>query len=137
MQEIVIGMSHRGRLSVLHHTAGKPFWKIIREFTGKNLKTNFDGYGESGDVKYHMWSRYKRKTKKGEVMVVCMPNPSHLDTVNPVCEGYTRAAQKYMKIKSSGQSEQLKYMSIILHGDASFQGQGINYELMQMADLDD
>jgi len=87
MDEIVIGMSHRGRLSVLHHTTGKPFWKIIREFTGKNLKKDFDGYGEAGDVKYHMWSKIKRKTEEGEIDIVCMPNPSHLDTVNPICEG--------------------------------------------------
>lgn len=94
MNEIVIGMPHRGRLSVLHHTAGKPFWKILREFTGKNIKNEFDEYGESGDVKYHMWYRQERVTKKGKINIVLLPNPSHLDTINPVCEGYTRAAQK-------------------------------------------
>jgi 2-oxoglutarate dehydrogenase E1 component len=55
MNEIVIGMPHRGRLSILHHVSGKPFWKILREFTGKNIKNEFGKYGESGDVKYHMW----------------------------------------------------------------------------------
>lgn len=66
-----------------------------------------------------------------------LPNPSHLDTINPVAEGYTRAAQKYESVRVDKQVDRTKYISVLLHGDASFAGQGINYELMQMSDLSD
>jgi len=93
--EVVIGMAHRGRLSVLAHTIGQPYETILREFKGERTieAVVADPEGGSGDVKYHLGAEGVRKTASGEITVTLCANLSHLEAVDPVVEGRTRAEQ--------------------------------------------
>lgn len=126
VEEIVIGMAHRGRLNVLANTLNKTYAKIFSEFEGKEYEDNlFDG-----DVKYHLGFSSEVITNNGnKVQVTLAPNPSHLEAVDPVVEGIVRS-----KIDTYLQDEE-KIIPILIHGDASISGQGIIYELVQMAEL--
>ena len=124
----VMGMAHRGRLNILANIFGKPTQDIFSEFDGKDYdKEYFDG-----DVKYHLGLTSQRKTKSGKkINLNLAPNPSHLETVGAVIEGITRAKQdKYFPGDFS------KVLPIAVHGDAAVAGQGIVYEIVQMAQLD-
>jgi len=126
-KEFVIGMPHRGRLNVLANILGKNPKEIFSEFEGKEYEDELI----LGDVKYHLGYTSVRQTNKGEaVKLTLSPNPSHLETVNPVVEGITRARidQKY-----NGDSKGI--CPILIHGDASIAGQGIVYEVLQMSQL--
>ncbi len=126
VKEIVIGMAHRGRLNVLANIFKKPTADIFNEFEGKG----YDIEGFDGDVKYHLGSTRKITSNSGkEVKMTLAPNPSHLEAVGPVVEGITRA-----KIDGhlNGSKEALP---IVIHGDASVSGQGVVYEVVQMAHL--
>lgn len=128
VEQFVMGMAHRGRLNVLANIFGKPTQDIFSEFDGKDYdKEYFDG-----DVKYHLGLTANRKTTSGKsINVNLAPNPSHLETVGAVIEGITRAKQdKYFPNDFS------KVLPIALHGDAAVAGQGIVYEIVQMAHLD-
>ena len=127
VETFVIGMPHRGRLNVLESVLRKPTSDILREFKGAIN----DAYG-TGDVKYHLGMSITRDLAKVQkkVHLSLVPNPSHLEAVNPVVEGKTRAKQYY-----SNDSKREKNISVLLHGDASFAGQGINYETFGLSDL--
>ncbi len=127
-EEFVIGMAHRGRLNVLANILGKSYKEIFKEFEGK-------AYEEAlfeGDVKYHLGYSSDTTTRNGKnVHISLSPNPSHLETVNPVVEGITRA-----KLDNKHNGNVDKIIPILIHGDASLSGQGIVYEVGQMAGLD-
>jgi 2-oxoglutarate dehydrogenase E1 component len=128
VQHFVMGMAHRGRLNILANIFGKETQDIFSEFDGKDYdKEYFDG-----DVKYHLGLTSERKTKSGKTININLaPNPSHLETVGAVIEGITRAKQdKYFPDDFS------KVLPIAVHGDAAVAGQGIVYEIVQMAQLD-
>ena len=129
VEQFVMGMSHRGRLNVLANIFGKSTQDIFSEFDGKDYDDDalFDG-----DVKYHLGLTSDRKTKSGKsININLAPNPSHLETVGAVIEGITRAKQdRYFPDNFS------KVLPIALHGDAAVAGQGIVYEIVQMAQLD-
>src|SRR5207244_1283290 len=93
--EVVIGMAHRGRLNVLAHTIGRPYETILREFEGERTleAVASDPEGGTGDVKYHLGAEGVRSTSDGEITVTLAANPSHLEALDPVVEGRTRAEQ--------------------------------------------
>ena len=128
VEQFVMGMAHRGRLNILANIFGKATQDIFSEFDGKDYdKEYFDG-----DVKYHLGLTSERTTKSGKkININLAPNPSHLETVGAVIEGITRAKQdKYFPDDFS------KVLPIAVHGDAAVAGQGIVYEIVQMAQLD-
>jgi 2-oxoglutarate dehydrogenase E1 component len=129
IEEFTIGMAHRGRLNVLANIMGKTYKEIFSEFEGKNYdaETSF-----GGDVKYHLGFSTDITSSTGKkVHLSLCPNPSHLETVNPVVEGQTRA-----KIDGKYNGDHNKISPILIHGDASIAGQGIIYEVLQMEKLD-
>ena len=128
VEEFVVGMAHRGRLNTLTNIFGKPAQDIFSEFDGKDYKEEvFDG-----DVKYHLGWTSKRPTDAGyQVNMNIAPNPSHLEAVNAVVEGITRAKQD-----NNYNGNTRKVMPILIHGDAAIAGQGVVYEVLQMAQLD-
>ena len=128
VEEFVVGMAHRGRLNTLTNIFGKPAQDIFSEFDGKDYEEEvFDG-----DVKYHLGWTSKRLTDGGfQVNMNIAPNPSHLEAVNAVVEGISRAKQD-----KNHQGESRKVMPILIHGDAAIAGQGVVYEVVQMAQLD-
>jgi len=128
VKQFVMGMAHRGRLSVLTNIFGKSPKDIFSEFDGKDYEeTIFDG-----DVKYHLGWTSKRETDSGKMVNMNIaPNPSHLETVNGIVQGITRAKQD-----SSHQENNSEVLPILVHGDAAFAGQGVVYEVIQMAKLD-
>ncbi|MCT8339600.1 2-oxoglutarate dehydrogenase E1 component [Flavobacteriaceae bacterium TK19130] len=128
VQEFVMGMAHRGRLSTLTNIFGKSAQAIFSEFDGKDYEQDiFDG-----DVKYHLGWTCKRKTDSGkEINLNIAPNPSHLETVGAVVEGIARAKQD-----DHHKENPSNVLPIIVHGDAAIAGQGIAYEIVQMAQLD-
>jgi 2-oxoglutarate dehydrogenase E1 component len=128
VKQFVMGMAHRGRLNVLTNIFGKSAKDIFSEFDGKDYEQAiFDG-----DVKYHLGWTSDRNTDGGKkININIAPNPSHLETVGAVVEGITRAKQdKYYKDDFS------QVLPIVVHGDAAIAGQGIVYEVVQMAKLD-
>ncbi len=129
MQEIVIGMAHRGRLNVLVNTLQKPFEQIFNEFEDHYIpESTADG---DGDVKYHMgFSADIATPDGGRVHVTLTPNPSHLEIVNPVVEGRVRAKQRL-----HGDSDRSRGMALLIHGDAAFMGQGPVAETLNLANL--
>jgi len=128
VKEFVMGMAHRGRLSTLTNIFGKSASDIFSEFDGKDYEEEvFDG-----DVKYHLGWTSDRLTDNGNrINLSIAPNPSHLETVGSVVEGITRAKQD--KLNSEDTS---KVLPIVVHGDAAIAGQGLVYEVVQMAQLD-
>lgn len=129
VQEVVIGMAHRGRLNVLANIMGKTYQQIFSEFEGT---AKLDQTMGSGDVKYHMGYGSELQAANGNtVHLKLMPNPSHLEAVNPVVVGFARAKADVMY-----KSEFDKILPILIHGDASIAGQGVVYEVLQMSDLD-
>lgn len=129
VESIIMGMPHRGRLNVLANVCRKPLNQIFTQFAG--LEAADDG---SGDVKYHLGTyieRLNRVTNKN-IRLAVVANPSHLEAVDPIVQGKTRAEQFYR-----GDGEGKKVMSILLHGDAAFCGQGVVYETMHLSDLPD
>lgn len=128
VQEVIVGMAHRGRLNVLANIFGKSYSQIFSEFEGKAFDTDL----MAGDVKYHMGSSNQIKALNGkEIKINLAPNPSHLETVDAVVEGITRA-----KAEEDYKDDYSKIIPILIHGDAAVAGQGIVYEVVQMAGLD-
>ena len=127
-KEFVVGMAHRGRLNTLAHIFGKPYREIFAEFEGKD----YDDDGEfDGDVKYHLGYSTDVVADNGkDVHLTLTPNPSHLEAVDPVVEGLCRAKiDNYLK-------EEKTIVPVLIHGDAAVAGQGVVYEVVQMAQLD-
>lgn len=128
VQEVVIGMAHRGRLNVLANVLRKTYDQIFSEFEG-NMP--IDMTMGSGDVKYHLGFHSDIPTPSGKVVnVQLLPNPSHLEVVDPIVAGYARA-----KADALYNSNYHKILPILIHGDAAVAGQGIIYELLQMSKL--
>ena len=127
VEEFVMGMAHRGRLNTLTNIFGKSSRDIFSEFDGKDYEeVVFDG-----DVKYHLGWTSKRSTDSGKkINMNIAPNPSHLETVGAVVEGITRA-----KLENKYDFDTNKVLPIIVHGDAAIAGQGLPYEIVQMARL--
>ena len=128
VEEVVIGMAHRGRLNVLVNIMGKTYQEIFNEFEGNAA---YDITMGDGDVKYHLGFSSQYSTQNGKsVYMKLMPNPSHLEAVNPVVEGFTRA-----KADAIYNSDYNKILPVLIHGDAAVAGQGIGFEVIQMAKL--
>lgn len=128
VQEVVIGMAHRGRLNVLANIMGKTYEQIFSEFEGTGKLDQTMG---SGDVKYHMGYGSEVTTLNDKtVHLKLMPNPSHLEAVDPVVVGFARAKADVLY-----ESDFDKILPILIHGDASVAGQGIVYEVLQMCNL--
>ncbi|MBO0948217.1 2-oxoglutarate dehydrogenase E1 component [Fibrella forsythiae] len=127
VEEVMIGMAHRGRLNVLTNILGKSYESIFDGFEG-SVPTQVHG---DGDVKYHLGYTSLTKTPNGkEISVKLAPNPSHLEAVNPVVEGFVRA-----QADEEYKGDFAKIMPILIHGDAAVAGQGVVYEVTQMAKL--
>ena len=128
VQEVVIGMAHRGRLNILANIMGKTYEQIFTEFEGSSIPDSTMG---SGDVKYHLGFSSEVETVAGrKVNLKLCPNPSHLETVDPVVLGFARSKADVLY-----ESEYDKVLPILIHGDASIAGQGVVYEVLQMSDL--
>ena len=134
--EIVIGMAHRGRLNVLAHTVGRPYDVILREFEGERAleAVGADPEGGSGDVKYHLGALGVRKTENGDVRVTLASNPSHLEYVDPVVEGETRACQTNHETREWTHDPR-SALATLIHGDAAFPGQGVVAETLNLQAL--
>ena len=134
--EVVIGMAHRGRLNVLAHTIGVPYEEILREFEGERTSEAVAADPErgSGDVKYHHGAEGTRTTEAGEITVTLAANPSHLEAVDPIVEGRTRAEQTD-RSSGPGIHDPRVALPILIHGDASFPGQGVVAETLNLEDL--
>ena len=128
VKQFVMGMAHRGRLNVLTNIFGKSAKDIFSEFDGKDYEQEiFDG-----DVKYHLgWTSDRKSDNGNKIKMNIAPNPSHLETVGAVVEGIARAKQD-----THYQDDFSKVLPIVVHGDAAIAGQGLVYELVQMANLD-
>jgi 2-oxoglutarate dehydrogenase E1 component len=128
VEEVVIGMAHRGRLNVLANIMGKTYEQIFSEFEGTSTPDTTMG---SGDVKYHLgFSSVVDTTNGGKINLKLCPNPSHLEAVDPVVIGFARSKADVLY-----ESDYDKILPIIIHGDASVAGQGIVYEVLQMSGL--
>ena len=128
VKEIVIGMPHRGRLSVLANVMGKPYKAIFNEFQGGSSKPeDVDG---SGDVKYHLGASSDREFDGNNVHLSLTANPSHLEAVNPVVIGKVRAKQQQLNDKN-----RISVLPLLLHGDAAFAGQGVVAECFGLSGL--
>uniref|UniRef100_A0A674EJL9 2-oxoglutarate dehydrogenase complex component E1 n=1 Tax=Salmo trutta TaxID=8032 RepID=A0A674EJL9_SALTR len=128
VESIIMGMPHRGRLNVLANVIRKELDQIFCQFDSK-LEAADEG---SGDVKYHlgMWHRRINRVTDRNITLSLMANPSHLEAVDPVVQGKTKAEQFYC-----GDTEGKRVMSILIHGDAAFAGQGVVYETFHLSDL--
>ncbi|GAB2495373.1 multifunctional oxoglutarate decarboxylase/oxoglutarate dehydrogenase thiamine pyrophosphate-binding subunit/dihydrolipoyllysine-residue succinyltransferase subunit [Luteococcus sediminum] len=127
LDEVCIGMPHRGRLNVLANIAGKSYGQIFREFEGS---IGVGGTQGSGDVKYHLGTEGQFTAASGATIKASVAaNPSHLETVNPVLEGIARAKQDRLG------RDDYPVLPILMHGDAAFSGQGVVYEVLQMSQL--
>lgn len=128
VDEIVMGMAHRGRLNVLANFLGKSFEYIFREFSENYVPDTVFG---DGDVKYHLGFEINRKTSSGHDVDICLAaNPSHLEAVNPVVEGKARARQRIR-----GDLERTRVLPVLIHGDAAIAGQGIVAEVFNFSQL--
>lgn len=129
VEEIVMAMAHRGRLNVLANTLGKTYDQIFNEFEGTAILDQSFG---DGDVKYHLGFSSQITTPSGKLMNLKLaPNPSHLEAVNPVMEGFIRAKADVLY-----QGDYDKVLPILIHGDSAVAGQGVVYETTQMSQLD-
>lgn len=132
VEEIVLGMPHRGRLNVLAAVMGKPYQVIFHEFQGGSSQ-GADEFG-SGDVKYHLGASSDRSFDGNDVHLSLTANPSHLEAVNPVVLGKARAKQAFFK-RADSKARRVQVMPLLLHGDAAFAGQGVVSECFALSGL--
>jgi multifunctional 2-oxoglutarate metabolism enzyme len=138
LDEVVIGMPHRGRLNVLANIVGKPYSQIFSEFEGNLNPSQAHG---SGDVKYHLGSTgtYLQMFGDNDIQVSLTANPSHLEAVDPVLEGQVRAKQDLLEMKAAADGglekleKEFSVMALMLHGDAAFAGQGVVAETLNLS----
>ncbi|CAN5254802.1 2-oxoglutarate dehydrogenase E1 component [soil metagenome] len=135
--EVVIGMAHRGRLNVLAHTLGLGYDSILREFEGERTieAVVSTEEGGTGDVKYHLGAEGTRSTPAGEITLTLAANPSHLEAVDPVVEGRARAEQTDRSTRY-GMHDPSVALPVLIHGDASFPGQGGVAETLNLSALE-
>jgi 2-oxoglutarate dehydrogenase E1 component len=132
VKEVSIAMAHRGRINVLAHILGKTYRTIFGEFEGKHGLDNAES--ETGDVKYHLGARGRRQVMGGrEVVISLIPNPSHLEFVNPVMQGAARARQDVLA--DGAERDESAVVPIAIHGDAAFPGEGVVAETLNMSRL--
>jgi 2-oxoglutarate dehydrogenase E1 component len=124
VKEIIYGMAHRGRLNILANVMAKPYRVIFHEFSGGSA--NPEDVGGSGDVKYHLGTSTDRDFDGTKVHMSLLPNPSHLETVDPIVLGKTLAQQQFRDDVGHGKHKQV--LPVLIHGDAAFAGQGIVWE---------
>lgn len=130
VDKVFMGMAHRGRLNILVNIMNKPYRKVFADFEGNIDPESIQG---SGDVKYHLGAHGEYDTNDGKnVEIELMPNPSHLESVNPVVEGATRATQDHLEEGKDPKS----VLPVLIHGDAAFSGQGVVAETLNMSQLD-
>jgi 2-oxoglutarate dehydrogenase E1 component len=141
-RDVVMGMAHRGRLNVLAHVLGKPYANILAGFETQQSQDESasvagrSGRGYPGDVKYHLgFRRAYKESGIREMPITLVPNPSHLEFVNPVVEGYTRAAQESRSHPGAPELDIKSALPIAIHGDAAFPGQGVVAETLNMTNL--
>jgi 2-oxoglutarate dehydrogenase E1 component len=142
-KHILMGMAHRGRLNVLTHVLGKPYSKIFSEFHHSPNKDMIPSegsmginYGWTGDVKYHLGAyRSVADGEKGETRLTLANNPSHLEYVNPVVEGFSRAAQEDRTEPGFPKQDVSRAVTVIIHGDAAFPGEGVVAETLNFNNL--
>jgi 2-oxoglutarate dehydrogenase E1 component len=134
--EVVIGMAHRGRLNVLAHVVGRPYETILREFEGERTieAVVSSEEGGTGDVKYHLGAQGTRSTEAGEITITLVSNPSHLEAADPVVEGRARAEQTD-RTTPDGFHDPSVALPVLIHGDASFAGQGAVAETLNLQAL--
>ena len=132
LDEVVVGMPHRGRLNVLANIVGKPYSQIFTEFEGNLNPSQALG---SGDVKYHLGATgtYLQVFGDKDIRGVAGRQPSHLEAVDPVLEGLVRAKQDLLDVERSDGSERFTVVPMMLHGDAAFAGQGVVAETLNLA----
>lgn len=140
-REVIIGMAHRGRLNVLAHVFGKSYTAILSEFghakheEGVPLTDSF-GFGWTGDVKYHLGAEHMLGEEASvNLKVILSPNPSHLEFVNPVIEGMTRALQTISDVAGAPLQEVDHALPVLIHGDAAFPGEGVVAETLNLWQL--
>ena len=127
-EEIILGMAHRGRLNVLANFMGKSYEQMIKEFEGGEI----EAYGIDGDVKYHKGYASTISTLSGgKIRAYLSPNPSHLEAVNPVVEGFARARQRIL----GDSKDRRRVLPLLIHGDAAFMGQGLVAETLNLSEL--
>jgi 2-oxoglutarate dehydrogenase E1 component len=133
-REVVMGMAHRGRINVLAHILGKPYSTVFDEFDGKHADM---ADSETGDVKYHLGFESERVFEGGRrVRLTLVPNPSHLEVVNPVLAGLARAKQRaYGRTFGAPDGRGASVLPILVHGDAAFPGEGVVAETFNMSSL--
>jgi 2-oxoglutarate dehydrogenase E1 component len=134
--EVVIGMAHRGRLNVLAHVVGRPYETILREFEGERTieAVVTSDEGGTGDVKYHLGAQGTRSTAAGDITITLVSNPSHLEAVDSVVEGRARAEQTDRSTRE-GYHDPTVALPVLIHGDASFAGQGTVAETLNLEAL--
>mmetsp|Transcript_17393 Transcript_17393/g.15304 ORF Transcript_17393/g.15304 Transcript_17393/m.15304 type:complete len:886 (+) Transcript_17393:459-3116(+) len=131
IKRVIFGMPHRGRLNTLAEVIGKQHEEILCEFQ-ENLPVEEEGWGNTGDVKYHLGTTSTKRYENGKKIKLSMlPNPSHLEAVDPLVAGRARAFQEHM-----GDVNGEKVLPVAIHGDAAIAGQGVVYETLQMWNLD-
>ncbi|HEX6981217.1 MAG TPA: multifunctional oxoglutarate decarboxylase/oxoglutarate dehydrogenase thiamine pyrophosphate-binding subunit/dihydrolipoyllysine-residue succinyltransferase subunit [Balneolaceae bacterium] len=130
VEKIFMGMAHRGRLNILVNIMNKPYRKMFADFEGNVDPDSIQG---SGDVKYHLGSKGEYAAESGKkIEIELMPNPSHLEAVNPVVEGASRATQDHL----DDEKPRKNILPVLIHGDAAFAGQGVVAETLNMSQLD-
>src|SRR5579859_7110287 len=144
-RSILLGMAHRGRLNVLAHVLGKPYARILAEFEGREparrgAPSESTDEGWAGDVKYHAGARrvlsdQSNGTQRRTVTVVMAPNPSHLEFVDPVVQGMARAADEDRQRAGPPLQDEASSLGVLIHGDASFPGQGVVAETLNLSRL--
>ncbi|MDR8390548.1 multifunctional oxoglutarate decarboxylase/oxoglutarate dehydrogenase thiamine pyrophosphate-binding subunit/dihydrolipoyllysine-residue succinyltransferase subunit [Aliifodinibius sp. S!AR15-10] len=130
IEKMFMGMAHRGRLNILVNILNKPYRKVFADFEGNLDPDSIQG---SGDVKYHLGAKGAHKTLSGkDIDLELLPNPSHLESVNPVVEGSTRAMQDHHEKEDPDN----RVVPVLIHGDAAFAGQGVVAETLNMSQLE-
>ncbi len=133
--EVVMGMSHRGRLAVVAHVANHSYESILNAFELASARRAIGRFESTGDVKYHMGATGTYHTELGKVILVrLLPNPSHLEAIDPVVEGWCRAAQTQRRATTL-HLDPMAALPVLIHGDAAFAGQGVVQEVLNLQSL--
>ncbi len=133
--EVVMGMSHRGRLAVVAHVANHSYELILNAFELASARRDIASFASTGDVKYHIGATGTYHTETGKVILVrLLPNPSHLEAIDPVVEGWSRAAQTQRRATTL-HLDPMAALPVLIHGDAAFAGQGVVQEVMNLQSL--
>ena len=133
--EAVLGMSHRGRLAVVAHVANRSYESILNAFELASARREIARFASTGDVKYHIGATGTYHTETGKVILVrLLPNPSHLEAIDPVVEGWCRAAQTQRRATTL-HLDPMAALPVLIHGDAAFAGQGVVQEVLNLQSL--